>query len=319
MIAKNTLNIAVVGSGAMGSIYAGLLAKAGHKVWAIDIWAEHIKTICDYGLKIEGASGNQTVKDLVATEKLQAADQCDLYIIATKAKDVSEAAKLIKKHMRPNSIVLSIQNGLGSGERVAHFIPSKNIILGVADGFGASLKAPGVVHHHAMKLIRLGEMDGGASKRLQNLQEVWRSAGFNVKLFANIEQLIWEKFICNVTFSAPCTVFDCSINLLMANRESWDIALSCALEAYQIARLKNVPLSFEDPKPYVTEFGEQLGDSSPSMRLDHIAKRYSEIDSINGMVATLGEELRVSTPYNRVLSAVVRSREAAFSEPPICH
>ena len=306
------MKIAVVGAGAMGSIYAGILAEAGHTVWAIDVWQEHILAICENGLQIEGPSENRIVNTIFATENLKNAEKCDLYIIATKATDVVSAASSIKSHMNPDAIVLTIQNGLGAGERVAKHISSNNILLGVADGFGASLKGPGHVHHHAMKLIRIGELKGGGSSRLSSLVELWSSAGFNVKKFENIEQLIWEKFICNVTFSAPCTVFNCNIKELMSNPEIWEIALACSMEARDLANAKNISLSFKNTKSYVTEFGKKLGNASPSMRLDHLAKRRSEIDFINGMVVTLGKKLRIHTPFNQVLSAIIKSKELAF-------
>ena len=306
------MKVAVLGSGAMGSIYAGLFAEAGHIVWAIDIWKDHIDAINTVGLKIEGASGNRIIKGIIGSDNLMKVDKCDLYIIATKASAVSSVASSIKTHMDHDALVLTIQNGLVAGERVAKYISTKNILIGVADGFGASLKGPGHVHHHAMKLIRIGEMEGGRSARLRKLEEVWHSVGFNVQSFENIEQLVWEKFICNVTFSAPCTVFECDIETLMSNQETWGIALACAMEAHAIAEFKNVHLSFKDPKLYVTEFGKKLGNSSPSMRLDHISRRPSEINAINGMVETLGKEVGISTPYNKVVSAIVRSREEAF-------
>ena len=73
---------------------------------------------------------------------------------------------MVASSMRPDSLVLTIQNGLGAGERIAAHMPTANVLLGVADGFGASLKGPGEAHHNAMKLIRLGEMDGGMTDRL---------------------------------------------------------------------------------------------------------------------------------------------------------
>ena len=105
--------------------------------------------------------------------------------------------------MREDSLILTIQNGLGAGERIAKFIDTKNVLLGVAEGFGASMKGPGHAHHNAMRQIRIGEMNGGMSERLQTLETVWKEAGFNANSFDDIHQLIWEKYICTVFLSAP--------------------------------------------------------------------------------------------------------------------
>lgn len=306
------MKIAVIGAGAMGSVYAGLLADAGNEVWAVDLWQEHVDAIRETGLRVEGASGDRTVTTLHATGDLSDAGTCDLYIIATKASGVGAAAKAIQPLAGPDSLVLTIQNGLGSGDRIARHMISDNVLLGVAEGFGASMKSPGHVHHNAMKLIRIGEMNGGPSKRLDRVAGVWCDAGFDVQAFDDIDQLIWEKFICNVTFSAPCTVFDRTLGELMADPASWNVALGCTKEAYAAGRAKGINLSFDDPVPYVTAFGKKMPQARPSMLLDHMARRPSEIDAINGMVPVLGAELGIKTPYNETMSAIVRAREALF-------
>ena len=126
--------------------------------------------------------------------------------------------------MGSDSLVLTIQNGLGAGERIAEHMPVANVLLGVADGFGASMKGPGHAHHNAMNLIRIGEMNGGLTDRLEAVANVWKGAGFNVRAFEDINQLIWEKFICNCTYSAPCTVFDCTLGELMAHPQRYALA-----------------------------------------------------------------------------------------------
>jgi 2-dehydropantoate 2-reductase len=306
------MKIAVIGTGAMGSIYAGLLADAGNEVWAIDTWEEHIRAIAQGGLRIEGASGDRTVKGIRTSMKVADAGDCDLYIIATKASAVGAAAEAIAPLLRPSALVLTIQNGLGSGERIARFMPTDNVLLGVADGFGASMKGPGHAHHNAMKLIRLGEMNGGLTGRLTDVEQVWQAAGFNARAFEDIHQLIWEKFLCNVAFSAPCTAFNCTVGELMANPAWWEIATGCAREAFACGKAKRIRFGFDDVTQYVRSFGAGMPLARPSMLLDHLAQRVSEIDAINGMVPVLGRELGIPTPYNDSMSAVVRRREEAF-------
>ena len=307
------MKIAVFGTGAMGSIYAGLFADAGHEVWAIDLWQEHINAINLDGLRIEGPGGARVVKTLHATADVAEARDCDLYIIATKASGVGAAARAISPLMRADSLVLTIQNGLGAAERISEQMPVDNVLLGVADGFGAVLKGPGHTYHSAMNLIRLGEIDGGISERLETLADLWRQTGFQAKAYADINQLIWEKYICNVTFSAPCTVFDCTVGELMNDPDLWQIALGCTREVYALGQAQGINFSFDDPIAYVTAFGARLSNARPSMLLDHYARRRSEIDAINGMTVELGQRLGIPTPYNEVLSAVVRRREAQFA------
>ena len=304
--------IAIIGTGAMGSIYAVMMAEAGHDVWAIDSWADHVDAINADGLRLEGISGDRRLTSINAATDLAAAGMCDLYVIATKAGGVGEAARAVAGVMGPHSLVLTIQNGLGAAERIAAHMPAGNVLLGVADGFGASIRGPGHAHHNAMRMIRLGEIEGGMTDRLRDLEALWQEAGFTAHAFDDITQLIWEKFVCNVTLSAPCTTFDCNVGALMANAESRAVALACAREAYQCGLAEGVNFSFQDVETYVTEFAALMPDASPSLRLDHLAGRASEIDAINGMVPVIGVRHGIATPVNETLSALVRAREAAF-------
>ena len=306
------MNILIYGIGAMGSIYASLLSRAGNKVFVIDKWQEHINKIKKNGLKIEGASGTNINKSLIALTEVPNNIDFELIIISTKASGVRNAAIEIKKIIKDNTIVVSIQNGIGSSDEIKNYIPQKNLLIGVADGFGASIIKPGHVHHNAMKLIRFGELEGGITERLKSIKDLWVNAGFNAVAFENINQLIWEKFICNVTFSAPCTVYNCTVGELINNDSYWKVANGCTLEAYEISELKGITLSFTEPLKYVKDFGAKMPNAKPSMLLDHLSKRKSEINFINGRVELMGEELGVKTPYNFILSSIVRNNEQKF-------
>jgi 2-dehydropantoate 2-reductase len=307
------MKIGVVGSGAMGSVYAGLFARAGHEVWAIDPWQEHLDAIATNGLHVSGASGDFVAGGINVTTGPAAAGACDVWIVATKAADVQAAASAIAPALTPESVVMAMQNGLGAPERIARCIPAERVLIGIAEGFGASIPEAGHVHHNGMRLIRIGEMPpGGMTDRLQRIESLWRDAGFNVKAYADVEPMIWEKFLCNVTLSAPTTAFDVTVGELMADRELWAVALGCMTEAYRVGVEKGVAFSFDDPVRYVTDFAATIPDASPSMRLDHLAGRASEIDVINGMVVELSRQLGLDAPYNEALSAVVRARESRF-------
>ena len=114
--------------------------------------------------------------------------------------------------------------------------------------------------------------------------------------------------------SAPTAAFDVTIGELHANQELWNVAMGCMLEAHGIGVERGVHFSFDDPLEHLAEFAATIPDASPSMRLDHQAKRRSEIDVINGQVVVLGREMGRPTPYNESLVAVLHAREAHF--PP---
>ena len=309
----NVPRIAIVGAGAMGSVYAGLFAEAGYQISVVDLWQEHITAIGKTGLHLEGASGDRVIGGITAVHQIADLGSIDLYVIATKANGVGEAAAEIAKVMQPDSLVLTIQNGLGAGDRIAQYMPTDNVLLGVAEGFGASIKGPGHIHHNAMRQIRIGEMNGGMTDRLVWVESLWQAAGFKATAFADIHQLVWEKFICNVMCSAPSVAFDCTIGELFSDEDRRIVALGCMLEAYEIGLTKNIAFSSDDAVAYGVKFAADMPYASPSMRLDHLAGKRSEIDAINGMVPVLGREMGIKTPYNDTLVALVRAREASFA------
>jgi 2-dehydropantoate 2-reductase len=306
------MKVAIVGTGAMGSVYAGRFGKAGHEVWAIDLWREHLDAIAGSGLTVSGASGSFVVEGIhVGTTPSEAAP-CDLWVIATKAAAVDDVAAQIAPLLEPGNVVMALQNGLGAGERVARHIPEAHIVIGIAEGFGSSIPKAGHVHHEGMRLIRIGEMDGEMTDRVQQIEQLWLEAGFNVQAFADVSVMIWEKFLCNVTLSAPCAVFDVTVGELMADPAAWRVALGCTSEAYRLGITKGVEFPFDDPLRYVSEFAATIPNASPSMRLDHLARRRSEIDVINGQVVTQSHEIGLAAPYNETLCAIVRRRESSF-------
>lgn len=302
------MKIAIVGCGAMGCVYAGLLASAGHEVWAVDAWRDHIDAIRARGLRLEGISGDRTVRIRATTD---AADvgTTDLVIIATKIIHVEPAATAARALIGPDTVVLSIQNGLGGPDISARILGRERVLVGVVGGFGASMKGPGHAHHNGMELVRLGEFAGPITPRLEQVAEVWRSGGFKVKCFDDIDQLVWEKLICNVTYSGPCAIMERTIGDVMNDPDAWSVAANCAREAFAVGKAKGVKLDIAEAADYVRDFGSKIPNARPSVLLDHMAGRISEIDAINGAIERVGAELGVPTPTNATITSLVRAKE----------
>jgi 2-dehydropantoate 2-reductase len=302
------MKIAIVGTGAMGSVYAGLFAAAGHEVWAIDRWREHVDAMRQSGLRVEGASGDRTVR-VNATTDPREAGTCDLVVLATKAMHVDAAAASIKPLLKNETPVLSIQNGLGGPDTAASILGKDKVMVGVVGGFGASMRAPGHAHHNGMELVRLGEFGGPITARLKKVEEVWRGAGFRVKVFDDIDQLVWEKLLCNCAYSGPCAIAECDIGEVMNDPDLSRISAACATEGFEIALKKQIKLGFADPVAYVRDFGSKIPKARPSVLLDLLARRKSEIEVINGSIPRVGKALGLEAPTNETLTALVLAKE----------
>jgi 2-dehydropantoate 2-reductase len=302
------MKIAIVGTGAMGSVYAGLFASAGHEVWAIDRWREHVDAMREKGLRVEGASGDRTVR-VNATTEPRDAGSCDLVVLATKAMHVREAAASAKVLLGKETPVLSIQNGLGGPDTAASILGKERVMVGVVGGFGASMRAPGHAHHNGWELVRLGEFGGPITPRLKKVEEVWRGAGFRVKVFDDIDQLVWEKLLCNCAYSGPCAIAEGTIGEVMADPDLSRVSAACATEAFAVALQKNIKLGFADPVAYVRDFGSKIPNARPSVLLDLLSKRKSEIDVINGSIPRVGRGVGVAAPVNEAITALVHAKE----------
>ena len=290
----------------MGSVYAALLADGGNDVWVVDGWEEHIEAIRAHGLRVEGASGDRTVR-IGATTNPSEVGQVDLVVIATKAMDVGAASAGAASLIGDQTVVLPIQNGLGSADTVAAALGPDRTLVGVAGGFGASVVAPGHVRHEGMELLRLGEREGPTTERLERVAAVWRDAGFTVQTYADVGRLVWEKLICNVCFSGTCAVLDRTIGEVLDDEHSWAVATSCAIEAYEVARALDIGLSFDDPVEHVRAFGRRIPRARPSVLLDLRAGRRTEIDVINGAIPREGRAVGIAAPVNAAVTALVKA------------
>lgn len=213
---------------------------------------------------------------------------------------------------KPNAPILTIQNGLGSADKVAEIVGNERIMIGVVGGFGASMKGPGHAHHNGWEFLRLGEMNGGLTPRLETVKQAWEQGGFKVLTFDDIHKMIWEKLICNCTYSGTCALTNLRVGEVQANSSAWSIASACATEAFHVARAKDIKLDFDDPVRYVKAFGEKIPNARPSMLLDHLAGRRAEVDNINGAIPREGHKVGVATPVNSLVVALLKAKESGF-------
>ncbi|TQM11825.1 ketopantoate reductase family protein [Pseudonocardia kunmingensis] len=304
--------VAIVGCGAMGSVYAGLMQRAGHEVHGVCLWPDHVEAVNARGLRVHGASGDQTVRLASMSTTTEGIGVCDLVVIATKAFDVAAAAESARPLVGPATVVQSIQNGLGSPERVAAVLGGERLAIGVVGGFGASVPAPGVAHHNGMEMIRFGAFAGLPRDALEASAQVWTSSGFAVQLFEDTDRMVWEKFVMNVAFSGTTCVTGLTIGQVLADPSAWAVAEACAREALAVADAAGIALDVGDPIAHVRALGGKIPDARPSMLLDFLLRRRGEVDAIVGQVTVLGERYGVATPVTRTVADLIRARESGY-------
>ena len=259
------------------------------------------------GLRVSGASGDRIVTPIVVEDLPET--PIDLLIMSVKAGAVADAATMSAKAKERIARIVTIQNGLGSADIVADLLGSDKLVVGIAQGFGASLVSPGHVHHNDMKAIRLGTYGVLADDSVHELATVWRQAGFDTDPVRDILTAQWEKLICNVAYSAPCALTGLTVGEALQDGVLGPVTRDAAVEAYDVARALDIPLSFEDPVATVRAFAERMPDAKPSVLLDIEAGKTTEIDVINGSIPKQAARVGLSAPVNATLTRLVQAME----------
>jgi len=302
------MKIGIVGSGAMGSVYGGILGEGGNEIWLLDVWKAHIDAIRADGIRVQGASGDRTVR-VNATLDAKEAGPCELVIVSTKGYDTEAGVRNAAPMIGPDTLVLTLQNGLGNAEKMESLIGPKNLLVGIAGGFGGSVVGPGHVHHNAWEAINIGEFQGVITPRLNGVVAVWANAGFKAKAFDDIQSLVWSKLLGNVGFSPVCTMTQQRMGEVIANPSSWAITEALVKEAFAVAQAKMVKLTYDDPVAWVREYGSKMPKTRPSMWLDIEAGRRCEIDTINGGIVNEADALGIPVPVNMTMVNLVKALE----------
>jgi 2-dehydropantoate 2-reductase len=304
------MKIAVIGCGAMGSIYAAKLAAAGNDVIAIDRNQAAVDAINGSGLRITGPDSDQVVAMRAVTSA--PAEAMEMIVLAVKAADVTTGARQALPMLGPQTVVLTIQNGLGAADIVADIVGAQRVAVGIASGFGASRRGPGHVHHNAMRAVRLGAYADLRDSDVESIARSFTDAGFDAAAVGDIAAMQWEKLICNAAYSAPCALTGMTVGQIRDDPDMGPVSQAAATEAWQVARACGIAITVEDPVTHARAFGAAVPDAKPSALLDHEAHRVSEIDVINGAVKRHGHRVGVPVPVNATLTALIKAVERTW-------
>jgi 2-dehydropantoate 2-reductase len=146
---------------------------------------------------------------------------------------------------------------------------------------------------------------------VERIAQVWRDAGFNVRAFDDSAKLVWEKLICNIAYSGPCGLTSMTIGEILEDAEASSVSAHCAEEAFAVARALGIALDFDEPVQYVRDFGAKITGARPSLLLDLLAGRRSEVGVINGSIPPLARDLGLPAPVNETVTSLILARERA--------
>ena len=307
------MRIAIVGSGAMGSLFGGLLAESGNEVYLLDIWKEHIETINKNGLWIEGLSGDRFIKIKAVTEPKDIGGTSDLIIIFVKSYHTESAAKNISLLVGESTSILTLQNGLGNFEILSNIFGLEKVIAGTTS-YGASLLGPGRVRHAGIGATTIGELDGKITARTEKIARVLTQAGIETGVSNNVLGLVWSKLLVNVGINALGVLLKVKNGELIKGKYSLKFQRELVEEALEIAEKKGIKLIHQDMVKEVASICEKTSANINSMLQDVLKKRKTEIDFINGAIVREGEKLNVPTPTNQIITNLIKAVEEAYQK-----
>ncbi len=298
------MKVWIVGAGALGSLFGGLLARAGARVCLYNPSnVEHIRAIQQAGLRIErdGSVLNVAVE---ATTTPEAIADADLVGIFVKAHQTAIALEQIAPKLNRRSWVLSLQNGIGMEHEILRFVPPERFLRGVT-AQGATLLGSGRVRWAGVGPTRLGRWEGPATPEIEQILALFRSAEIETEYSEEIERLLWEKLIINCAINPLTALFDTPNGAIVHDSELREIAGAVAKEALGIARAHGVVLTEAEALERVETVASKTAQNISSMLQDVRRGRPTEIDYINGAVVREGRRLRIPTPLNLLLTRLV--------------
>lgn len=307
------MNIAIIGTGGVGGYFGAKLAQAGNMVSFL-ARGEHLKSININGLKIKSIDGDFTVNDIIASDKISSLPQADLIIIGVKAWQIKEIRADIKAIIKPNTVILPMQNGVMAYEELGEVIDPSHILGGLCRIL-SKIDSPGVINHFGITpTIVFGEMAGGLSPRVEEINNIFKTAGIQSKPSSDIEAELWKKFI-GICVSALLAVTKCTYGELRELPETRKMMIQLLEEIYQLAVAKQINIEEDFIEKTVSFIDTFPHSSSSSLTRDVWQGKPSEIEYQNGTVVRLGKTLGIETPvnefvYNCILPMELKARNS---------
>ncbi|MBW1955986.1 MAG: 2-dehydropantoate 2-reductase [Deltaproteobacteria bacterium] len=306
------MKIAVIGAGAMGSLFGALLAEAGSNVWLVDVWKEHVAAVNERGLIFETKGKQRTVK-IRATLDPAEVGSARLVIVFVKSTHTAAASRTAALLAGTDGTVLTLQNGMGNAELLAAAAPAEQIVVGTTS-HGATLLGPGHIRHAGKGPTVIGPWSktGGGMNRAKDAAAVFNEASITTEVVEEVLPVLWNKLIINVGINAITALTGIKNGQLLDLEATRHLSAAAVEEAMAVARAQGVSVR-EDAVDHVLAVAEATAANRSSMGQDVDQKRTTEIDAINGYVVRSAEALGLAVPVNRTLTALIQTLQAHYA------
>jgi 2-dehydropantoate 2-reductase len=295
--------VAIVGAGAMGTLYGYMLARQ-NDITMLDVRSDVVETIARDGVAIDGAPPRK----VEATREPARVFDCGFLFVFVKATDTLSALRPFAGQLDPATPIVSLQNGLGNEESIKAALGGNvPLALGITTE-GAVAIGHGRSKRSAAGTTLLGSA-GASRTTLQTIAALLTEAELVASLVYDIRPHLWGKLLVNAAINPVAALLDRKNVAITDDPDAGELARAIALETAAVARASGVSLPFPDPWAYVREAVADTADARNSMTLDLEAKRRTEVEYINGAIVAAGRRCGVPTPYNEAMLLLVKAHQ----------
>ena len=306
------MKIAMVGAGAMGSLFGALLAEDSHEVWLCDVWQEHIDAVNHNGLTIELEDKTRTVRLSAVTDPNQIGE-VELVVIFVKATQTAAAAQTAVRLAGSGGLVMTLQNGMGNAETIAQFISPDRILVGTTSHGSTMLKA-GSIRHAGAGPTTVGMWATGekAFEDARLVADRLTQAGIQTTAINDVRPVIWDKLLVNIGINAITALTGIKNGQILDLELTRELSRAAVEEAVRVAQTRDIDIR-KDAADHVFQVAAATAANRSSMGQDVDNCRPTEIQAINGFVVREAGRLGIAVPVNQTLTALVRTMEEHYN------
>lgn len=300
------MKIALLGAGAMGSLFGAFLAK-NNEVFLIDHNKEKIETINKEGIEIRNNGKESCIYEIpcyMFDEKMPSLDIIFVFVKAIKNGDALEGISHI---ITENTILVSLQNGYGNDKDLIKFQDKNHVVIG-STTHGATQTSYGKIFHAGSGMTYLGENEFN-KKSVEIVAGVLKDADLDLKISHDIDRLVIEKLFINIGINAITALIDKENACIYKNEYAKEMAKNLVYEACEIFNLDGFNFDKERIFEKVLETSEKTGSNTSSMRADLLKGKQSEIDKINKIIVDKARAKNMKSPYNEAISLLIKAKE----------
>lgn len=305
--------IVTLGCGALGSLFSHHLSLASARVMGLDLFQAHVDKICQQGLRLRQDGLNLSSSFQQAVIRPELAPRPDFLLVLVKGYSTHEAMMSVSRLIGPDTVIVTLQNGLGNLEVIQELYPHQEILYGLTT-LTSEIIEPGVI---APKSTAQGNTDLWTTRpdqgdAVERFADLLRKGGIAGRATPRISHSIWKKLAVNCTFNGLCALTQTNCGEMIDRPGTWALFDGIADEIEQLAGLEGVELIPGSTRQYLREVGEVSRAHFPSMVSDVRNRRRTEIDNLNGAVLKRSERAGLAAPHNRQVYLQVKALEAAY-------